>query len=82
MASHLDLDKTEILSTKIDTKASLLFKSLREKPQLQVSRLTEIESKKGKELCFKKNEDVIDSSEIEALKNVRELISHFRRNFP
>ena len=82
MASYLDLDNTESLRAKINRKACDLFKAQPEKPQLQVNRLTEIENGKGKEFRFKKNQDVIGSSEIKALRHVREFISHFRRNSP
>jgi hypothetical protein len=72
MSPNFSVDDLDSLRTKIDSKASNLFKEKKGKAPLQVSRV--FRGKIGEEKdtpCFVRDQNVWDKSQIKALKNVR-----------
>jgi hypothetical protein len=75
MASYLNLEDNEGLKTKIDDRASHLFKARKAKPQLQVNKCYVKKTDQGREImCIERDREVRNMFELKGLRHVRELV--------
>jgi hypothetical protein len=75
MASYLKLEDNKGLQTRINEKASDIFKARKGKPQLQVAKCSKKKTDDDKEImCIERHRDIRNMFELKGLRHVRELV--------